>query len=168
MTDAQGFRVGHGFDVHQFSADPGRRLVLGGCEFEGEPGLVGHSDADAVSHAIAEALLGAGGLGDLGECYPDTDDRWLDADSLDILSDVVARLRAAGWAPGNVDCSVVCERPRLSARREDMQQRLSGVLGAPVTVKGRRPEGLGALGRGEGVACMAVALVVRVGSGGSR
>ncbi len=166
MTDP-GVRVGHGFDVHQFSGDPGRRLVLGGCEFEGEPGLVGHSDADAVSHAIADALLGAGGLGDLGEHYPDTDERWRDADSIDILADVVARLGADGWVPGNVDCSVVCERPRLSARRQEMQERLSAVLGAPVTVKGRRPEGLGALGRGEGVACMAVALVVRPAARGS-
>ncbi|MBA2386081.1 MAG: 2-C-methyl-D-erythritol 2,4-cyclodiphosphate synthase [Acidimicrobiia bacterium] len=161
-------RVGHGFDVHQFSGDPGRPLMLGGCEFEGEPGLVGHSDADAVSHAIAEALLGAGGLGDLGEHYPDTDERWRDADSLEILGDVVVRLRAAGWVPGNVDCSVVCERPRLSARRQEMQERLSDVLKAPVTVKGRRPEGLGALGRGEGVACMAVALVVRSAEDSSR
>lgn len=158
-------RVGHGFDVHQFSGDPGRRLVLGGCEFEGEPGLVGHSDADAVSHAIADALLGAGGLGDLGEQYPDNDERWRDADSLGILADVVTRLRTAGWAPGNVDCSVVCERPRLSPRRGEMQQLLSDVVGAPVTVKGRRAEGLGALGRGEGVACMAVALVVHTQPG---
>jgi len=158
---APSIRVGHGFDVHQFSADPGRRLVLGGCEFEGEPGLVGHSDADAVAHAVAEALLGAAGLGDLGEHYPDSDPQWAGADSMAILADVVIRLGDAGWVPGNVDCSVVCERPRLATRRDDMQQRLSAAVGAPVTVKGRRPEGLGSLGRGEGIACTAVALILR-------
>ena len=160
-----GVRIGHGFDVHQFSVDPGRKLVLGGCELEGEPGLVGHSDADVVAHAVAEALLGAGGLGDLGQRYPDTDPEWEGADSMAILADVVARLRQQGWVPGNVDCSVVCERPRLAAHRDEMQARLGSVVGAPVTVKGRRPENLGALGRAEGIACMAVALIVTEAAG---
>ena len=153
-------RVGQGFDVHRVSDDPARPLVLGGVRFEGAPGLVGHSDADVVAHAAAEALLGAAGLGDLGQHFPDTDGRWAGADSLELLRAVADLVRAHGWEPGNVDCSVVCEAPKLAPRRELMQQRLSDAAGAPVTVKGRRPEGLGALGRREGIACWAVAVVV--------
>ncbi len=153
-------RVGQGFDVHPFTDDPERRLVLGGVTFEGR-GLVGHSDADVVAHACAEALLGAAGLGDLGALFPDTDPQWAGADSLDLLADVAARVRADGWEPGNVDCSVLTEQPKLAPARAEMQRLLSGAVGAPVTVKGRRPEGLGALGRGEGVACFAVAVLTR-------
>jgi 2-C-methyl-D-erythritol 2,4-cyclodiphosphate synthase len=152
-------RVGMGFDVHAFSADPGRRLVLGGVELPGEQGLAGHSDADVVAHAIADALLGAAGLGDLGERFPDTDPAWREADSLDLLARVVADTAGAGWRAANVDCTVVLELPRLAPHRAQMQDRLATVVGAPVTVKATRPEGLGALGRGEGVACWAVALV---------
>jgi 2-C-methyl-D-erythritol 2,4-cyclodiphosphate synthase len=152
-------RVGQGFDVHRFTADEDRPLVLGGVRFEGR-GLVGHSDADVVAHAAAEALLGAAGLGDLGGHFPDTDARWAGADSVELLREVVRLVRAAGWEPGNVDCSVVCEAPKLAPRRDEMQERLSAAVGAPVTVKGRRPEGLGALGREEGIACWAVAVVV--------
>jgi 2-C-methyl-D-erythritol 2,4-cyclodiphosphate synthase len=154
-------RVGQGFDVHAFSDDDARRLVLGGVTFEGERGLAGHSDADAVAHACADALLSACGLGDLGELFPDTDERWRDADSLELLQQVMDRVRAAGWAPVNVDCSVVCETPKLAPRRQEMGERLSTVVRAPVTVKGKRAEGLGALGRGEGIACWAIALVER-------
>lgn len=153
-------RVGQGFDVHRMSDDPARRLVLGGVVFDG-PGLAGHSDADVVAHAAAEALLGAAGLGDLGEHFPDTDPRWAGADSVALLAAVAAMVRDAGWEPGNVDCSVVCEHPKLAPRRAEMQDRLSAAVGAPVSVKGRRPEGLGALGRREGVACWAVAVVTR-------
>jgi 2-C-methyl-D-erythritol 2,4-cyclodiphosphate synthase len=156
-------RVGQGFDVHRFSDDPARRLVLGGVVFDGAPGLVGHSDADAVAHACAEALLGAAGLGDLGEHFPDTDPTWAGADSLLILGEVAAMVRRAGWSIGNVDCSVVCETPKLASRRAEMQDRLSGAVGAPVTVKGRRAEGLGAIGRREGVACFAVAVMTKDG-----
>lgn len=152
--------MGQGFDIHAFSDDPGRRLVLGGVTFPGELGLVGHSDADVVAHACADALLGAAGLGDLGQHFPDTDPRWAGADSIELLAEVAGRVRADGWEPANVDCAVVCERPKLSPRRHDMQDRLSEALGAPVTVKGNRAEGLGSLGRVEGVACWAVALVV--------
>jgi 2-C-methyl-D-erythritol 2,4-cyclodiphosphate synthase len=152
-------RIGQGFDIHRFSDDPERRLVLGGVWFEDEPGLEGHSDADVIAHAAADALLGAAGLGDIGQLYPDTDDRWAGADSVELLADVATRLRDAGWQPGNVDCAVVAERPRLAPRRAEMEQRLSDAVGAPVTVKGNRAEGLGALGRAEGVACWAVALV---------
>jgi 2-C-methyl-D-erythritol 2,4-cyclodiphosphate synthase len=152
-------RVGLGFDVHAFSDDAGRSLVLGGVVFEGERGLAGHSDADVVSHAVADALLGAAGLGDLGEHFPDTDPAWRGADSLELLSRVAALVTEAGWAVANVDCAVVLERPKLAPHRAEMQRRLRGAAGADVRVKASRPEGLGALGRGEGVACWAVALV---------
>jgi 2-C-methyl-D-erythritol 2,4-cyclodiphosphate synthase len=152
-------RVGQGFDVHAFSDSPERRLVLGGVAFEGERGLVGHSDADVVAHACADALLGAAGLGDIGQHFPDTDPQWAGADSVGLLSEVADRVRAAGWEPGNVDCAVVCERPKLAPRRDAMQERLTEAVGAPVTVTGNRAEGLGALGRAEGIACFAVAVV---------
>ena len=155
-----GVRVGQGFDIHRFSDDPSRRLVLGGVEFPGEPGLIGHSDADAVAHAVADALLGAAGLGDIGEHFPDTDERWRGADSIDLLVAVATMVGDAGWVVGNVDCAVVCERPKLAPRRAEMQARLSAAAGGPVTVKGRRAEGLGALGRREGIACWAVAVIV--------
>jgi 2-C-methyl-D-erythritol 2,4-cyclodiphosphate synthase len=152
-------RVGQGFDVHAFSTDTDRVLVLGGVVFEGEAGLIGHSDADVVAHACADALLGAAGLGDIGQHFPDTDPKWAGADSIVLLAEVAGRVRAAGFEPGNVDCAVVCELPKLSPKREVMQQRLSAAVGAPVTVKGNRAEGLGAIGRGEGIACFAVAVV---------
>ena len=152
-------RVGQGFDVHAFSDAPDRVLVLGGVVFEGEPGLVGHSDADVIAHACADALLGAAGLGDIGQHFPDTDPTWAGADSIGLLTEVAGRVRAAGWEPGNVDCAVVCERPKLAPRRDLMQDRLTAAVGAPVTVKGNRAEGLGALGRAEGIACFAVAVV---------
>jgi 2-C-methyl-D-erythritol 2,4-cyclodiphosphate synthase len=152
-------RVGQGFDVHAFSDAPDRVLVLGGVVFDGEPGLVGHSDADVIAHACADALLGAAGLGDIGQHFPDTDPGWAGADSIGLLAEVAGRVRAAGWEPGNVDCAVVCESPKLAPRRDAMQDRLSAAVGAPVTVKGNRAEGLGALGRAEGIACFAVAVV---------
>ncbi|HET6949569.1 MAG TPA: 2-C-methyl-D-erythritol 2,4-cyclodiphosphate synthase [Acidimicrobiales bacterium] len=155
-------RVGHGFDVHPFSDDPGRALVLGGVAFPGETGLAGHSDADVVAHAVTDALLGAAGLGDIGQHFPDTEPALAGADSIDLLCRAVADVRAAGWAPQNVDCTVVAERPKLAPQRQAMHERLSAAVGAPVTVKGKRAEGLGALGRAEGVACFAVALVVGV------
>lgn len=152
-------RVGQGFDVHPFSDDPARALVLGGVVFDGERGLAGHSDADVIAHAVTDALLGAAGLGDIGQHFPDTDPSFADADSLELLRQAVADVRAAGWKPGNVDCTVVLEAPRLAPRRVEVQRNLTEVVGAPVTVKGKRAEGLGALGRREGIACFAVALV---------
>lgn len=154
-------RVGQGFDVHAFSDEPSRPLVLGGVRFEGERGLDGHSDADAVAHACIDALLGACGLGDVGQHFPDTDERWRDADSVELLSQVAALLRTKGWTPVNVDCAIVCESPKLAPLRDEMCRRLTQAVGAPVSVKGKRAEGLGALGRGEGIACWAVALVER-------
>jgi 2-C-methyl-D-erythritol 2,4-cyclodiphosphate synthase len=154
-------RVGQGFDVHRFTDDPARRMVLGGVEFPGERGLTGHSDADVVAHAVADALLGAAGLGDIGMHFPDTDARWEGADSIDLLREVAQMLEKAGWTAVNVDCSVVCERPVLAPRRGEMEERLVDAVGAPVSVKGRRAESLGAIGRGEGIACWAVALVAK-------
>lgn len=152
-------RVGHGFDVHPFSDEPTRQLVLGGVAFEGERGLVGHSDSDVIAHACADALLGAAGLGDIGQLFPDNDPAYSGADSIALLGIVATRVRGAGWAPVNVDCSVVLEAPKLAPRRAEMQERLTDAVGAPVTVTGKRAEGLGALGRREGIACWAVALV---------
>ncbi|HYI62567.1 MAG TPA: 2-C-methyl-D-erythritol 2,4-cyclodiphosphate synthase [Acidimicrobiales bacterium] len=153
-------RVGQGVDLHPWSDDPGRRLVLGGVELPG-PGLAGHSDADAVAHACADALLGAAGLGDIGQHFPDTDARWAGADSVALLAEAARRVRAEGWEPGNVHCSVVLDAPRLAPVRDDMADRLSAAVGAPVTVTGRRSEGIGAVGRGEGVVALAVAVVTR-------
>ena len=155
-------RVGQGFDIHRFSDDAERPLVLGGVVFEGARGLHGHSDADAVAHAVIDALLGAAGLGDIGEHFPDTDPKWKGADSIELLRQAAALVRAAGFGIGNVDCSVVCEAPKLAPHRAAMQQRLSEAAGAPVTVKGRRAEGLGALGREEGIAVWATAIVSAV------
>ena len=156
MTD---MRVGIGFDSHRFSTDPARRLVLGSVKLEG-PGLEGHSDADVVIHAVADALMGAAGLGDLGSMFPASDDRWKGADSSDLLARVVVAVVGAGWRVANVDCSVVLEAPRLARYVAEMGRRLSDLVGGPVTVKPKSPEGLGALGRAEGVACWAVALLV--------
>ncbi len=154
-------RVGQGFDIHRFSDDPARRMMLGGVHIEGAIGLVGHSDADVIAHAACEALLGASGLGDLGQHFPDTEPEWRDADSLALLAAVRDLVLQHGWTIGNVDLSVICEQPKLAPHRDEMQRRLSAAAGAPVTVKGRRAEGLGALGRVEGIACFAVAVVVR-------
>ena len=154
-------RVGLGFDVHPFSDDPDRPLVLGGVRLPGGPGLAGHSDADVVAHAVADALLGACGLGDLGQHFPDTDPAWAGADSLAILARVRELAAADGWSAANADCTVVLEAPRLAPHRAEMARRLGGAVGAGVSVKATRAEGMGALGRAEGVACWAVALVER-------
>ena len=135
--------------------------MLGGVRFPGLAGLIGHSDGDAVAHAVAESLLGASGLGDIGQRYPDTDPTLAGADSIELLREVAADVLADGWSIGNIDCSVICEHPKLAPKRDEMQQRLSAAVGAPVTVKGRRPEGLGALGRDEGIACFAVAVLTK-------
>ena len=158
---ASDLRVGTGFDVHTFSADPARRLVLGGVPISGARGLVGHSDSDVIAHACAEALLGAAGMGDLGAWFPDNDPTYAGADSVQLLRQVSGDLQRDGWMAINVDCSVVCEEPKLAPHREEMQRHLSDAVGAPVTVKGRRAEGMGALGRREGIACWAVALITR-------
>ena len=157
MTD---LRIGQGFDIHQFAKDS-RPLVLGGVHFAGERGLQGHSDADAVAHAVSDALLGAAALGDIGEHFPDTDPKWKGANSMDILREVVAKVQAEGWRVSNVDVNVVCERPKIAPYRAAMQSNLVAAVGAPVSVKGRRAEGLGSIGREEGIVCLAVALLTR-------
>jgi 2-C-methyl-D-erythritol 2,4-cyclodiphosphate synthase len=154
-------RVGQGFDVHRHSLDPARPLVLGGCIFEGEQGLIGHSDADVAAHAAGDALLGAAGLGDIGDHYPDNDPQWAGANSLKILYGIADRVRSAGWSIENIDIKVVCERPKLAPRKVEMEQKLSEAAEAPVTVSGRRAEGLGAIGRQEGIAAWAVAALTR-------
>lgn len=155
-------RVGIGFDVHPYADDTGAgTLVLGGVRFDGEPALRGHSDADVVAHAVTDALLGAAGLGDIGEHFPDTDPRWAGADSLALLRHAAALVAAEGWAVADVDTAVVLDQPKLAPRRAEMQEALSAAAGGPVRVKAKRPEGLGALGRGEGIACWAVALLVQ-------
>jgi 2-C-methyl-D-erythritol 2,4-cyclodiphosphate synthase len=154
------FRTGIGFDVHRFA--PGRPLVLGGVSIPGSDGLEGHSDADVVVHAMMDALLGAVADGDIGQHFPNTDPRWKGANSLDLLAAVVARLRSQGWRPVNVDATVIAERPRVMPHAAAMRRAVSAVLGTSedaVSVKATTPEHMGALGRGEGVAVMAVALV---------
>jgi 2-C-methyl-D-erythritol 2,4-cyclodiphosphate synthase len=150
-------RVGLGFDIHPFSDDPSRRLTLGGKVLDG-PGLDGHSDADVVAHAVADALLGAAGLGDLGGHFPASDPAFEGADSMDLLARVVAMVTER-FEIGNVDATVITEAPRLAPHLAAMNDRLSDVVGAPVSVKPKRAEALGALGRREGMACLAVAIV---------
>ena len=159
-------RIGFGLDVHRF-VDPGdpaakdRRFVLGGVHFEDTPGLLGHSDADALAHALCDALLGAAGFGDIGELFPPDDPAYAGADSIDLLRICVDKVREAGFQIANADCTVVAERPRLRPRRAEMAANLTHVLGAPVNVKATTAEGLGALGRVEGISCLAVVLLAR-------
>jgi len=152
-------RIGQGIDIHRFSEDPHRPLVLGGVVIEGARGLGGHSDADAVCHALSDAVLGAVGLGDLGRHFPDTDPVWEGANSVELLTEVVRMAREQGYGCVNADCTVVADAPRLAPYTQAMTDTLSGVLGAPVSVKATRAEGLGALGRAEGIACIAIVLL---------
>jgi 2-C-methyl-D-erythritol 2,4-cyclodiphosphate synthase len=147
-------RIGIGYDSHRFAA--GRRLVLGGVEIEHEQGLEGHSDADVVTHAVIDALLGAAGLGDLGTHFPPDDETWRDADSLDLLRTVIGMLDGS---VGNVDVSVICEAPKLAPHRAEIERNLTDAVGGPVSVKATTNEGMGFIGRGEGIACIAVALI---------
>ena len=153
-------RVGQGFDIHAFTDDPDRILVLGGVPVPGR-GLKGHSDADVVCHAIIDALLGAAGMGDIGTMFPDTDPALAGADSLQLLGRARERI-SPRWKAVNIDCTVITEAPRLAPYRATMQTRLGAALAAPVSVKAKRAEALGALGRGEGIACLAVALLEAV------
>ena len=147
-------RTGIGIDSHRF--EEGRRLVLGGVEIPFERGLAGHSDADVLTHAIVDALLGAAGLGDIGQLFPDTEAAWKDADSMELLRDVVERVRAAGHEVVHVDATVMLEKPKLAPHREAIQASLEAVLGS-VNVKATTGEGMGFVGRGEGAAALAVA-----------
>ena len=154
-------RAGIGFDTHRF--EPGRRLILGGVEIEGaRAGLAGHSDADVLTHAVIDALLGAAGLGDIGQHFPDTDERWHDADSIELLRAVVGQLGEAGYKPANIDATLACEEPKLAPFRDEMRTRLAEAAGlepTAVNVKFTTGERMGFVGRGEGIAALAVATV---------
>jgi 2-C-methyl-D-erythritol 2,4-cyclodiphosphate synthase len=154
-------RAGIGFDTHRLEA--GRRLFLGGVEIEeSQAGLAGHSDADVLTHAVIDALLGAAGLGDIGEHFPDTDERWRDANSLELLRAVVQKLAEAGYKPANIDATLACEQPKLSPFRDEMRTRLAEAAGletAAVNVKFTTGEQMGFVGRGEGIAALAIATV---------
>jgi 2-C-methyl-D-erythritol 2,4-cyclodiphosphate synthase len=154
-------RSGIGWDSHRL--ETGRPLIVGGVRIpDAERGLAGHSDADVLAHAVIDALLGAGGLGDIGMHFPDTDERWRGADSLELLRTVVSMLREAGLSPVNVDATVVCEAPRLSPYRDEMRAALAPALDLPadaVNVKFTTAERMGFIGRGEGVAALAIATV---------
>ena len=155
-------RVGLGFDVHRLV--PGRPCWLGGVLFDHPTGPAGHSDGDAVLHAVCDALLGAAGLDDLGTLFPDTDPKWKGANSAALLQEVRVRLDAAGWRPHNADIVIATEGPRIAPRRGDMRQRLAELLGLDadaINVKGKTLEGLGALAGGAGVAVQVVCLIAR-------
>ena len=150
--------VGIGYDTHRLAV--GRRLILGGVEIPHERGLDGHSDADVLTHAVIDALLGAAGLGDIGEHFPDSEERWRDADSIELLQTVVATIADAGYEIVNVDCTIVMETPRLSSYKPAIRARLAAALGLPearVNVKATTGEGVGFVGRGEGAAALAAA-----------
>ena len=158
------FRVGTGFDIHRLV--PGRRLVLCGVEFEFPFGLFGHSDADAPTHALMDALLGAAALGDIGHLFPDTDPEWEGADSIRLLEAVVALLRRKGWRVANADLTILAEAPKIAPRVQEMRERLAVPLGVPVdavSVKATTMEKLGAIGARQGIAAQAVALIESAG-----
>ena len=153
-------RIGFGYDSHRFA--DGRRLVLGGVAFPGETGLAGHSDADALIHALIDALLGAAARGDIGSHFPDTDPKWKDADSAKLLEAVVEELRGAGYRIVNVDATVVCERPRIRPKVEEIRARLAALMAIPVacvSVKGKTNEKMDDVGAGLGVEARAVCLI---------
>lgn len=155
-------RVGNGYDSHRF--DAARPLVLGGVTIPGHAGLLGHSDGDAVAHAVIDAILGAAACGDVGSHFPPGDERWKGADSVDLLVQAMQVLTARGWQVVNVDVTVVCESPKIRPHADGMRARLAGALGvAPdrVSIKGKTNEGLGWIGAGEGIAVHAVALIER-------
>jgi 2-C-methyl-D-erythritol 2,4-cyclodiphosphate synthase len=154
-------RIGQGFDVHALV--PGRHLVLGGVSIEHAQGLLGHSDADVLLHAITDALLGAAGLGDIGRSYPDSDPRYRDADSRALLAEVVQRIQQQGWRVGNLDCVVIAEQPRIAPYVEAIRGSIAQLLNiepARVNVKGKTTERLGFIGRGEAIAASAVVLLI--------
>ncbi len=155
--------MGLGYDAHRFAPD--RALVLGGVRLRERDGLLGHSDADVLVHAVMDALLGAAGLEDIGHYFPDTDPAFAGADSLKLLAAVAELLREKGWRPVNVDAVVICEEPRIGPHRQAMRERLAAAMGIGaerVSLRGTTTEGMGFTGRGEGIAAQAVALVERV------
>ena len=159
---AASIRVGIGYDSHRFAQ--GRPLKLGGVTIPSEIGLAGHSDADAICHAVTDAILGAAGLGDIGEIFPDTDQANRDRDSIEMLASAVKRVAAAGLKVNQVDVAVVAESPKIGPHRAEIRERLGAALGidsANVSVKGKSNEGMGWIGRKEGIACIAVATLTK-------
>ena len=157
-------RIGQGYDVHRLVE--GRKLILGGVEIPYEKGLLGHSDADVLTHALMDALLGAAALGDIGQHFPDKDPRYAGADSLELLRKVCALLREAGYRVGNTDCTVIAQRPKLAGFIPEMRRRLAEVMEIPldrVSVKATTEEGLGFTGDGSGIAAQAIALLLPLG-----
>ena len=157
------FRIGQGYDVHRLTED--RRLILGGVDIPYEKGLLGHSDADVLVHAIMDALLGAAAMGDIGKLFPDTDPAYAGADSLRLLREVCRRLRASGWEIGNVDGTVVAQRPKLAGYILSMRENIASAMSVEedhVSVKATTEEHLGFTGRGEGISAMAVALIYKL------
>lgn len=153
-------RIGFGYDSHRF--EEGRRLVLGGVEFPGETGLAGHSDADVLAHAVIDALLGAAALGDIGSHFPDADDKWKDADSIELLASVAKEVRSAGYAIGNIDATVVCERPKIAPVVGLVRDRLAAAMSVGrgrVSVKGKTNEKMDDVGAGLGIEVHCVALL---------
>ena len=157
-------RIGQGVDVHRFAATPGRPLVLAGVVVPGAAGLEGHSDADVATHALCDAILGAAGLGDLGRHFPDDDPATEGIGSLSLLARCLELAHDAGYAVGNADVTIVAQRPRLAHLLASMAASLTAAAGAPVAVKATTTEGLGAIGRGEGIAATAVVLLVEAWS----
>jgi 2-C-methyl-D-erythritol 2,4-cyclodiphosphate synthase len=156
------YRVGIGYDLHRLAA--GRRLVLGGVDVVYEYGLLGHSDGDVLLHAVTDALLGACGLPDIGELFPDTDAAYRDADSAGLLAEVVRRVRGAGFVPCNVDCVIHAEQPKLTSHKRPMAERIAALVGLPaecVSVKAKTHEGMGSIGAGEAIAATVVVLVMK-------
>ena len=160
------FRIGQGYDVHALVS--GRPLILGGVTIPHAQGLLGHSDADALLHAVTDAILGAAGLGDIGRMFPDTDEQWHGADSRALLRGAMSAVRSAGWQVGNVDATVIAQAPRIAPHVAAMRANIAADLGvdiAQVNIKGKTTERLGFAGRGEGIAAEAVALLIRADGG---
>ena len=162
MSDHLAVRVGLGYDSHRFA--PGGPLVLGGVRIPSDVHLRGHSDGDAIAHAVTDAILGAAALGDIGSLFPDTDDANAGRDSIEMLAAAVLRVRDAGWRVGQLDVVVVAESPKIAPHREAIRARIAGATGisaSDVSIKGKTNELMGFVGRGEGIACMATATIVR-------
>ena len=149
-------RIGQGFDSHKWDEDEKKPLMLGGIEFESEYSLKGHSDGDVVIHACIDSLLGAAGMGDIGMLFPDNDPEYKNADSTKLLETVISKLKASNWEILNVDCSVITERPKILPKKREIESKLSEIIDAPFSIKGKHPEGMEGL---NGIMCIAVALI---------
>jgi 2-C-methyl-D-erythritol 2,4-cyclodiphosphate synthase len=163
MAERLAFRSGIGYDSHRFA--PGGPLVLGGVRIPSDVHLHGHSDGDAIAHAVTDAILGAAALGDIGAMFSDVDSANAGRDSIEMLGLATARVTAAGWRVGQLDVVVIAETPRIAAHRDAMRARIGGAVGVPaeeVSIKGKTNEGMGFVGRGEGIACLATATLLRV------